>query len=51
MGPGGGPLMMVKDSLFPLISNVSGTQCGAGRGPTDDSEGFSDCSGRILRFC
>ena len=33
-GWGGGPLMMVKDSLFLLISNV------LGRGPTNDGEGF-----------
>ena len=31
-GWGGGPLMMMKDSLFLLISNVLGRECGAGRG-------------------
>ena len=34
MGPeGGGPLMMMKDSSFLLISNVLGRGCGAGGGP------------------
>ena len=40
MGPGEGPLMMMKDFLFLLISNV------LGRGPTNDYEGFlvsADC--------
>ena len=32
--------MMVKDSLFLLISNVLGRGCGAGRGPNNDDEGF-----------
>ena len=40
LGWGGGPLMMVKDSLFLLISSVLGMGCGAGRGPANDSEGF-----------
>ena len=39
-GKGGGPLMMMKDSLFLLISNVLGRGCGAWRGPTSDNEGF-----------
>ena len=34
MGPEGGPLMIMKNSLFLLISNV------LGRGPTNDDEGF-----------
>ena len=38
---GKGPLMMMKDSLFLLISNVLGTGCGAKRGPTNDNEEFS----------
>ena len=37
-GPRGGPLMMMKDSLFLLISNVLGRECGARRGPTNDDE-------------
>ena len=40
MGPGGGPLMIMKDSLFLLISNVLGRECGAGRGPTGNDEEF-----------
>ena len=36
----GGPLMMMKEYLFLLISNVLGRGFGAGRGPTNDSEGF-----------
>ena len=32
--------MMMKDSLFLLISNVLGRECGAGRGPTNDGENF-----------
>ena len=32
LGRGGGPLMMMKDSLFLLISNVLGRGCGAGEG-------------------
>ena len=40
MGLGGGPLMMMKNFLFLLISNVLGRRCGAGRGPTNDDEGF-----------
>ena len=32
--------MMVQDSLFLLISNVSRRGCGTGRGPTNDDEGF-----------
>ena len=39
-GRGRGPLMMMKDSLFLLISNVLGRECGAGRGPTNDDEEF-----------
>ena len=39
-GKGRGPLMMTKDSLFLLISNVLGRVCGAGEGPTND-DGFS----------
>ena len=31
-GQEGGPLMMVKDSLFPLISNVLGRRCRAREG-------------------
>ena len=31
-GYGGGPLMMVRDSLFLLISNVLGRRCGAREG-------------------
>ena len=31
-GWGGGPLMMAKDSLFLLISNVLERECGAGEG-------------------
>ena len=34
-GWGGGPVMMMKESLFLLISNV------LGRGPTNDDEGMS----------
>ena len=33
--------MMMKDSLLLLISNVLGRGFGAGRGPTNDDEGFS----------
>ena len=33
--------MLMKDSLFLLISNVLGRRCGARRGPTNDGEGFS----------
>ena len=40
MGPGGDPLMMVKDSLFLLVSDVLGKGCGVGRGPTSDDELF-----------
>ena len=40
-GWGGGPVMMMKESLFLLISNVLGRACGAGRGPTNDGGGFS----------
>ena len=36
----GGPLMMVKDHLFLLISDAVGKGCGAGRGPKDDYERF-----------
>ena len=32
--------MMVKETLFLLVSNVLGRGCGAGRGPTNDDEGF-----------
>ena len=32
--------MMMKDSLFLLISNVLGRGCGPGRGPNNDDEGF-----------
>ena len=32
--------MMMKDSLFLLISNVLGRGMGLGRGPTNDDEGF-----------
>ena len=39
-GWGRGRLMMMKDSLFLLVSNVFGRECGAGRGPTNDDEGF-----------
>ena len=31
-GLGGGPLMMMKESLFLLISNIPGRGCGAGEG-------------------
>ena len=31
-GCGGGPLMLVKNSLFLLTSNVLGRDCGAGEG-------------------
>ena len=40
MGLGGGPIMMMKDSWFLLISTVLGRECGAGRGPYNDDEGF-----------
>ena len=40
MGPGRCSLMMMKDSLFLLISNVLARGCGAGRGPNNDDEGF-----------
>ena len=40
VGPEGGPLMMVKESRFLLISNVLGRGCGAGRGTTNIDEGF-----------
>ena len=40
MGLEGGPLMVMKASLFLLISNVLGRECGAWRGPTNDGEGF-----------
>ena len=36
----GVPLMMMKDSLFLLISNVLGRGVGLERGPTNDDEGF-----------
>ena len=39
-GLGGGPLMMVKDFLFLLISNVLSRGCGVGRGPANTDEGF-----------
>ena len=39
-GPGRGPLMMMKDSLFVLISNVVGGGMGLGRGPSNEDEGF-----------
>ena len=39
-GWGGGPLMMMKNSLFLLISNVLGRGVGLGWGPTNDYEGF-----------
>ena len=39
-GSGSGPLMVVKDSFFLLISNVLGRGCGVRRGPTNDDEGF-----------
>ena len=32
VGPEGGPLMMMKDSSFLLISNVLGRECGAWEG-------------------
>ena len=32
--------MMMKESLFLLISNVLGRECGAGEGSTNDGEGF-----------
>ena len=32
--------MMIKDSLFLLISTVLGRWCGPGRGPINDDEGF-----------
>ena len=32
VGLGGGPIMMVNDSLFLLISNALGRGCGAGEG-------------------
>ena len=38
---GGGQLMTVKDYLFLGISDVVGRGYGAGRGPTNDGEGFS----------
>ena len=31
-GLGGGPIMMMKDSLFLLISNDLGSECGGGEG-------------------
>ena len=31
-GLGGGPVMMMKESVFLLVSNVLGTRCGAGEG-------------------
>ena len=43
VGPGGGPLMMTKDSLYMLIPNVLGREegdVGLGRGPTNDDGGF-----------
>ena len=40
MGLGGGPLMMMKVILFRLILNILGRGCGAGKGPTNDDEGF-----------
>ena len=40
-GRGRGPLMMMKDSLLLLISNVLGRGFGAERGSTNDDEGFS----------
>ena len=39
-GWGRGPLMMMKHSLFLLISNVLGSGCAAGEGATNDYEGF-----------
>ena len=32
--------MMMRDSLFPLISNVLERGCGAKRGPTNDERYF-----------
>ena len=32
--------MMMKDSLLLLVSSVLGRGCGAGRGTTNDDEGF-----------
>ena len=40
MGLEGGPLMMMKASLFLLISNILGRGLGAGEGATNDDEGF-----------
>ena len=40
VGPGGGPIMLMKDSSFLLISNVLGRGCGARTGPTNDDERF-----------
>ena len=39
-GPGRCSLMMTKDFLFQLISNVLARGCGARRGPNNDDEGF-----------
>ena len=41
MGLEGGPLMIVKDSLFLLIFNLLGKSFGAVTGPTNDEERFS----------
>ena len=38
MGPEGGLLTVMKDSLFLLISNVLGRGCGVGRGTTNADE-------------
>ena len=40
MGLGRCSLMMMKDSLFLLILNVLGMECGAGKAPNNDDEGF-----------
>ena len=45
----GGPLMMIKDSSFLLISNVLGRGCGASREPTNDGEGISVSAFRCCR--
>ena len=41
VGPGGGPLLMMKDSLFLLISNFRKVDVGPGRGLNNDDERFS----------
>ena len=50
MGPEGGPLMMMKNSLFLRFSNVSGRGFGAGGGPLMMMEDFFFVSAYVKCF-